>query len=87
MGLKAPKRIKVNVDRYTCNNCDSSEYYLELLPDGRIKANSYYVCLTCEKEYCILCWASVPGTDYLCPDFPRDNKNLDKWLTGEGDGE
>ncbi len=87
MGLKTSKRIKINVDKYVCTNCGFSEYHLELLPDGRIKANACYVCLTCEKEYCIACWAEVPGTAYLCPDFPRDNKNVGKWLTDKGDDE
>ncbi len=63
------RRAKINFGKVsTCSNCGWITPYVHPITG---EVGKYYVCLGCKKEYCILCWASVPGTEYLCPDFPK----------------
>ncbi len=66
------RKAKINFGKVsTCSNCGWITPWVIIKQLGGAEPGKYYVCLGCKKEYCILCWASVPGTEYLCPDFPK----------------
>jgi len=67
------RKAKIKLGKHsTCTNCGwITPWYIVDPVTRKVEPGKWYVCLGCQKEYCILCWASVPGTEYLCPDFPK----------------